>query len=174
MAESGQEQDVSRFQRGRILRVLLGMVLASFVFAPCAAPSAFAAAQTPQALDLQQYKGKIVYLDFWASWCAPCKQSFPYMQMLHSSYAKRDLVVVAVNVDHDPRLAEAFIRQAGTSFPVIFDSRGALAAKYHVEDMPTSMLLGRDGRIRFVHKGFYPGREAIYQSHIEELLNEHL
>jgi len=135
-------------------------------------PSARTNPSIATSLNLEQYKGKVVYLDFWASWCAPCKQSFPYMQLLSNSFGRRGFVVVAVNVDHDPRLGEAFVRQSGTNFSVFFDPKGNIATKYHVEDMPTSMLIGRDGRVRFIHKGFFPGRQGEYQSHIEELINE--
>ena len=120
-------------------------------------------------LDLAKYKGKVVYLDFWASWCGPCRLSFPYMELLRSAYARKEFVVIAVNVDHSRERADAFLNQVGGNVPVVYDPKGAIAAKYHVSEMPTSVLIGRDGRVRFVHQGFFETKTPQYESHIEEL-----
>lgn len=123
-------------------------------------------------LDLSAYKGKVVYLDFWASWCAPCRQSFPWMNDLADNYGGRGLVVIAVNVDHERDLATDFLRQNPADFKVVYDSDGALAEHYDVEAMPTSILIGRDGKIRYVHAGFHPGKEREYLAHIRALLSK--
>ncbi len=126
----------------------------------------------PGQLDLAKYKGKVVYLDFWASWCGPCRLSFPYMELLRSAYARKEFVVIAVNVDHSRERADAFLNQVGGNVPVVYDPKGVIAAKYHVSEMPTSVLIGRDGRVRFVHQGFFETKTPQYESHIEELINE--
>ena len=122
--------------------------------------------------DAAAYVGKVLYLDFWASWCAPCQLSFPYMSHLLSTYNTTDFALVAVNVDHDRERADAFLSRVGGAVPVVFDARGAIAARYQIKAMPTSLLFGRDGRKRFEHDGFNEGQVATYDEHILELLHE--
>ena len=131
-----------------------------------------AAPIVPYLFNIDNYKGKVVYLDFWASWCGPCKFSFPYMEDLANQYGSKGLVIFADNLDHTSASADAFLRNNGISLPIIFDQKGVLATRYKVEDMPTSILFDRHGRIRYVHKGFYKGKEDEYTSHVIELLNE--
>jgi len=123
-------------------------------------------------LDLSRYKGKVVYLDFWASWCAPCKLSFPYMERMTAAYPRAAFVVIAVNVDHSRQRADAFLSQVGASVPVVYDPKGVIATKYHVSEMPTSILIGRDGRVRYTHLGFFENKTPQYEAHIEELIHE--
>jgi thiol-disulfide isomerase/thioredoxin len=123
-------------------------------------------------LDLAQYRGKVVYLDFWASWCAPCLQSFPWMNEIQRTYGRQGLIVLAVNVDHDGNLAQQFLRDKFVEFKILYDSNGAIARQYDLKDMPTSILIGPDGRIRYVHNGFYVNRKTEYASHIIGLLHE--
>lgn len=123
-------------------------------------------------LNLSAYKGKVVYLDFWASWCKPCRESFPWMNAIEDNYRDRGLVVIAVNLDHDRGLAQDFLQQNPADFKIVYDPGGTLAEKYKVGAMPTSVLIGRDGKIRFVHSGFHPDREREYLNHIGALLRE--
>ncbi len=132
---------------------------------------AVAAPPTPD-LDLAQYKGKVVYLDFWASWCGPCHLSFPYMDSLPERFPGGDLVVIAVDVDHDRAKADAFLKRFGRSVPILFDTSGKLATRFGVQEMPTSMLIGRDGRTRYIHRGFFVEKTPLYDAHITELLHE--
>lgn len=126
----------------------------------------------PAKLDLNAYRGKVVYVDFWASWCGPCKLSFPYMAGLTRQYNGRDFALVTINLDKSRAQADNFLRQMGTTLPVIYDSGGQVAAQYHVSDMPTAMLIDRSGRVRFVHKGFRPAQTPVYRQHIDQLLSE--
>ena len=105
------------------------------------------------ALDLNRYRGSVVYLDFWASWCAPCKLSFPFMNNLRGQFRPKDLVILTVNMDSNKDAASAFLRSVGGDLPVIFDPTGSLASRFDVSAMPTSVLIGRDGRVRYVHRG---------------------
>lgn len=123
-------------------------------------------------LDLAPYRGKVVYLDFWASWCNPCRQSFPWMNRIQQSLAGKGLVIIAVNVDHDKQLAQTFLQSSPADFKVVYDPNGQIASTYDFKDMPTSILIGRDGRKRFVHNGFYPDREDSYLADVDTLLNE--
>jgi thiol-disulfide isomerase/thioredoxin len=123
-------------------------------------------------LDLDQYRGKVVYLDFWASWCGPCKLSFPYMQKMVSRYPSSDFTVLAVNVDRQRDRADDFLKQVGNRLPVIYDPTGAIASRFAIKGMPSSVLIGRDGRVRYVHTGFFVKDTPTYDAHIAELIHE--
>jgi cytochrome c biogenesis protein CcmG, thiol:disulfide interchange protein DsbE len=142
----------------------LYLVLAAVLI--MAGPSAAGAEEFSSAA----YKGKVVYLDFWASWCTPCKLSFPWMNDLARTYAQQGLVVIAVNVDHDRAAASAFLHDTPASFPVIYDPDGKIAEQFKVKDMPTSVLIGRDGAVHYVHEGFTQSREGEYAGHVLALL----
>ena len=122
-------------------------------------------------LDLAAYKGKVVYLDFWASWCHPCEESFPYMEEAKRLYGPQGLEIIAVNVDHSRARADAFLKKQKSDLNIVYDPKGALATRFEVKDMPTSILIGRDGTVRYVHQGFFPEKTAEYDSHISELLH---
>lgn len=147
------------------LRLVIIFLTAGFSF--LGATSANAAA-----LDLSPYKGKVVYIDFWASWCGPCKKSFPWLMQLQSSYSPRDLAVIAVNVDHDRAKADAFLENNGSDLKVVYDPKGEVAAKYNIQGMPSAVLIGRDGRIHYTHTGFFDGETAKYEKQVSELVNE--
>lgn len=121
--------------------------------------------------DLARYRGKVVYLDFWASWCGPCKLSFPFLERLAADYGRQNVVVIAVNLDHSKAKADAFLQQVQATIPVVYDPTGILARKYGVKEMPTSVVIGPDGRTRFVHNGFFPQQMPLYEAHISELLH---
>jgi thiol-disulfide isomerase/thioredoxin len=105
-------------------------------------------------VDLAAYHGKVVYLDFWASWCVPCKQSFPWMNTMQRQYGKDGLVIVAVNMDQVRAEADAFLAKYPAEFAVRYDPAGKLAPRFKVRGMPTSALLGRDGNVLLIHEGF--------------------
>lgn len=129
-------------------------------------------AASAQGLDLAPYKGKVVYLDFWASWCGPCRISFPWMGEMQSRLGGDGLVVIAVNVDREKARADDFLKRNAAPFKIVYDPAGALASRYAIKGMPTSVLIGRDGKIRYVHTGFLEKQENAYRAHIAELLNE--
>jgi thiol-disulfide isomerase/thioredoxin len=136
------------------------------------AGAAQAARPSAPALDLSAYKGKVVYLDFWASWCIPCRQSFPYMKELALRYGPGNFAVVAIDVDHDQDQAQAFIDLFHPNFPIVFDPKGRIADAYKIKDMPTSFLIDQNGQVRFTHEGFHPSQESTYERQIAELLND--
>jgi len=123
-------------------------------------------------LDLAALRGHVVYLDFWASWCGPCRQSFPWMQTLKNTYEDQGLTIVAVNLDADRVDAEKFLKQFKPSFDVHFDPEGKLAELYKVKTMPSSVLIDRHGVTRFTHMGFRPVDGAEYETQVRELLAE--
>ena len=99
-------------------------------------------------------KGKVVLIDFWASWCSPCKASFPVLNELHQRYGDQGLVIVAVNVDTEPPLMERFLKTTPAQFVVVRDVNQELVKAVKVASMPTSFILDRTGRVRHVHNGF--------------------
>jgi cytochrome c biogenesis protein CcmG/thiol:disulfide interchange protein DsbE len=123
-------------------------------------------------LDLETLRGQVVYLDFWASWCAPCRQSFPWMRTVQAVYVRQGLTVIAVNLDHDRAEAERFLQKYHPDFAVQFDPRGALAERFRVAGMPTSVLIDRHGVERFRHIGFRAVDQASYEQELRELLAE--
>ena len=123
-------------------------------------------------LDLSQYKGKVVYLDFWASWCKPCRQSFPWMNAMQAKYSADGLVVVSVNLDEQRADADKFLKQVPADFTIVFDPEGKLAEQYQLIGMPTSFLIGRDGQVVKRHSGFFDSSPAEYEAEIRALLGK--
>ncbi|MBL9213619.1 MAG: TlpA family protein disulfide reductase [Opitutaceae bacterium] len=123
--------------------------------------------------DLPATAGQVVLVDFWASWCAPCKASFPALAQLQKDFAARGLVIAAVSVDEKPAAASAFVKKLAPNFPTLHDRTQALVKQVGVPTMPTSYLLGRDGRVRFIHQGFHgETTERELRRQIETLLAE--
>jgi thiol-disulfide isomerase/thioredoxin len=123
-------------------------------------------------LDLRPYQGKVVYLDFWASWCTPCRRSFPWLDSVAQQYKQRDLVVIGVNVDHDRGLAEKFLKDTPVLFPIVYDPQGEVASEFQVMGMPSAVLIDRSGKVRFQHIGFSDKRKEEYEAHVQTLLDE--
>lgn len=120
--------------------------------------------------QLSQLKGKVVYVDFWASWCQPCRKSFPWMNQLQQQFSNDEFVMLAVNVDSDKALADVFLQQVPANFPIVYDPKGEIAAKYDLLGMPSSFIINKQGEIVFSHTGFFENKIADYQSEIESLL----
>ena len=123
-------------------------------------------------VTLSQYRGKVVYLDFWASWCKPCRKSFPWMNHIQQKYGDQGLVVLAINLDKEPDLAAAFLRQLPADFTIAYDPQGTVAQQYKLPGMPTSYLIDKQGQLRVAHKGFFEAQADKYESEISALLNE--
>lgn len=118
-------------------------------------------------------KGRVTLVDFWASWCAPCKASFPAFARLNTAYADRGLVIVAVSVDETKSAYQAFVKRWHPPFAALLDDGQKLVMAVKVPTMPTSYLIGRDGRVRFVHSGFHGAEtEELLRRHIDAVLGE--
>lgn len=123
-------------------------------------------------IDPAKLKGKVTYLDFWASWCGPCAQSFPFMNELHAELQKQGLEVVAVNLDEETSDAAEFLKSHPAQFTVVSDRESKCPALYDVKAMPTTYLIDRKGNIRHVHLGFRAGDKAEIKKQVQALLSE--
>ena len=123
-------------------------------------------------VQLKSFKGKVVYLDFWASWCEPCKKSFPWMNNMKKLYADQGFEIMAVNLDKERHLADEFLSAMDVNFTVAFDESGATASRYKLKGMPTSYLIDRDGRIHASHIGFRDKDKSELEQAIKFLLNK--
>jgi thiol-disulfide isomerase/thioredoxin len=125
-----------------------------------------------QQVVLSALKGKVVYLDFWASWCGPCLQSMPAMDRLHKELSAQGVAIVAVNLDDDVAKAMAFLVKVPVSFLVAFDKKQDLPTQYGVETMPSSYLIDRKGQLRETHRGFKAADEALLRDKLIALAKE--
>lgn len=115
-------------------------------------------------LNVEQYAGKVVLIDFWASWCVPCRRSFPWMNEMHEKYGEAGLVIIAVNVDRERENADAFLARYPVNFQILYDPSAALAKEYEVQGMPTSFVIDRGGEIIEQHAGFKVKKQGEYEA----------
>lgn len=125
-----------------------------------------------QPVALEQYRGRVLWLDFWASWCATCAESFPFLNALERDFGARGLSVLAINLDEDPEDAREFLARHPARFAQAADRSGRCPREFGVEAMPSSYLVDRRGVIRHVQRGFRAGEAAELRAQIEALLAE--
>ena len=123
-------------------------------------------------LRLQEQRGRVVMINFWASWCGPCRVEMPHLARLYEKYRNAGFTVLAVNIDEDPHKAANLARQLGMRFPVLLDTDKKVSRLYDLSTMPSTVLVDRDGRVRYVHRGYRDGYEDTYDQQIRELLRE--
>ncbi len=119
---------------------------------------------------MKQYQSKVVYLDFWASWCVPCRKSFPWMNAMQAEHQDQGFVVLSVNLDAQPSSAEKFLQQVPANFAIIYDAKGALAKKFQLKGMPSSYLFNRQGKLISAHTGFNAKKQQKYEYEIAQAL----
>lgn len=129
-------------------------------------------ARADGALDLDGLRGRVVYLDFWASWCVPCRHSFPWMEAMNNAYGQRGLTIIAINLDSDRVEADRFLQKYRPGFDVRFDPRGELARRFGVAGMPSSVVIDRHGKVRYTHIGFRNDDQAEYERQLKGLVAE--
>lgn len=122
--------------------------------------------------SLKQYEGKVVYVDFWASWCAPCRDSFPWMEQMHQRYAKQGLAIVAINLDSDSEMAKPFLADFATSFDILYDPKGEVAGHFNLQGMPSSYLFDAKGQLVSEHLGFFKSKQPAVEEEIKALLRQ--
>lgn len=123
-----------------------------------------------ESLSLAQFRGKVVYLDFWASWCGPCRASFPWMNEMHRKYAKEGLVIIAVNLDKVSSQRDKFLQEFPADFIIAFDQQAKTANDYNISVMPTSILISREGLILDQHVGFSEKKIDRYERSLKKAL----
>ncbi len=123
-----------------------------------------------ESVKLSAYKGKVVYLDFWASWCVPCRETFPFMNQLREKFATAGLEIVAVNIDTKRLDADKFLAQIPANFTVLYDPKRGVAKTYALKGLPTTFLIDRDGNLISTHLGFQKDRASELEAHIEKAL----
>jgi len=152
--------------------LLLGVSSADALAAGDAPPPIDAPDQSGKKVDLSELKGKVVLVDFWASWCGPCTQEMPVLEALHKKYAEQGLVIVGINIDRSPKKMDNFLKDTPVSFRVVQDRKLNVAAKYEPAMMPSSYFIARDGKLRYVHEGFDEKDTAAIENRIKALLAE--
>jgi peroxiredoxin len=123
-------------------------------------------------MRLSEYRGNVVMINFWATWCGPCRQEMPLLDDLYSRYERVGFSLLGVNIDDDSSRAMEMAEELGVSFPVLFDERKEVSKLYQVEAMPVTVLVDREGKVRHVHLGYKPGYEEKYLTEIRSLLRE--
>jgi thiol-disulfide isomerase/thioredoxin len=157
------------------LNLLIATVLLSLAAGAAAQPAVGSSLPKLSSLlpgaSLPSTSGKVVLVDFWASWCAPCKASFPAMSRLQAKYGSRGLVIIGIGVDEDAAKYQAFVAKNKPGFALVHDAQQKAAAFFNPPTMPTSYLVDRSGKIRYIHQGFRGAKtEAEYVREIESLL----
>jgi thiol-disulfide isomerase/thioredoxin len=156
-----------------IAMVLLAAVPASDAASGSgAAPQFSLDARGGSKISLAQYRGQVVMLNFWASWCGPCRQEMPLLESIYKKYNKMGFTLIGVNVEPDSKAAEGFLKQTPVSFPVIYDKDSTVSKAYDVSGMPSTVIIDRKGNIRVLHRGYKPGDENEYLDSIRALVRE--
>lgn len=162
-------------------RVFLGMVLASVLVTSASsnnlmevAPDFTLMNRSGEMVSLNDFRGQVVLINFWATWCAPCRKEMPFLEQIYQRYERLGVTLLGVNVEDGPEGAKAFLKETPVTFPVLFDMDKAVSDLYGVEAMPTTILVDRQGKVRFVHYGYQAGYENDYQDQIRILVRERL
>jgi peroxiredoxin len=157
-------------QTAMALVLLAGTAFAADAGGP--APSFTLAALTGQQAALSQYKGQVVMVNFWATWCGPCQQEMPLLDQMYKKYKPAGFTLIGVNVDKEAPAVRELMARKPVSFPVLLDPANQVSKAYHVDEMPSSVLIDRKGEIRYIHRGYRPGDENEYQDRIRQLIRE--
>jgi len=123
-------------------------------------------------LRLSELRGQVVMINFWATWCGPCRQEMPLLEQLHAKYEPLGFTLLGVNVEPDSALAAEFLQRVPVSFPILFDRESKVSEQFGVEAMPSTVLIDREGRVRHVHRGYKPGDESTYADLVRSLVKE--
>jgi peroxiredoxin len=136
------------------------------------APDFTLAAREGGKVSLADLKGQVVMINFWATWCGPCRQEMPLFAQLQSKYEPLGFTLLAVNVEPDSAAAVTWLKGMPITFPILFDTDSAVAGRFGVEGMPSTVFVDRNGQVRYVHRGYKPGDEGKYADMIRSLVKE--
>jgi peroxiredoxin len=157
---------------GAILVIFTASTLAASSLQGQVAPDFVLRSATGENLRLSEYRGDVVLINFWATWCGPCRQEMPLLDDLYGRYQRVGFNLLGVNIDEDSRRAMQMVQELGVNFPVLFDENKEVSKLYEVEAMPVTILVDREGIVRHVHHGYKPGYEEKYLTEIRSLLRE--
>ena len=157
---------------GLLVTVFAATSLASSGLEGQSAPDFALKSSTGENLRLSEYRGDVVMINFWATWCGPCRQEMPLLDELYTRYERVGFNLLGVNIDDDSRRAMQMIEELGVNFPVLFDARKEVSKLYEVDAMPVTVLVDRIGNVRYVHHGYKPGYEDKYLDQVRSLLRE--
>ena len=155
-----------------IFSVLAASSLASSGLEGQTAPDFALKSSTGENLRLSEFRGDVVMVNFWATWCGPCRQEMPLLDELYSRYGRVGFSLLGVNIDDNSSKAMNMVSELGVTFPVLFDARKEVSELYQVNAMPVTVLIDREGTVRYVHHGYKPGYEEKYLDQIRSLLRE--
>ena len=136
------------------------------------APQFTLAAKGGSNVSLSQYKGQVVMINFWASWCGPCRQEMPLLESIYKKYNKLGFTMLGVNVEPDSKAANEWLKQTPVSFPILYDKESKVSKAYDVATMPSTVIIDRSGKVRVLHRGYKPGDENEYLDSIRTLIRE--
>lgn len=125
-----------------------------------------------EVVSLSEFRGQVVMINFWASWCGPCRQEMPLLEKIHQRYEPLGFTLLGVNVEENSSDAKAFLEDRPVTFPILFDPHNGVSKLYDVVAMPSTVLIDRQGNVRYLHHGFKPGYENDYQDQIRALVRE--
>jgi peroxiredoxin len=157
---------------GLVFCILAATSLASSGLTGQSAPDFALKSSSGENLRLSEFRGDVVMVNFWATWCGPCRQEMPLLDELYSRYGRVGFSLLGVNIDDNSSKAMDMVSELGVSFPVLFDSRKEVSKLYEVGAMPVTVLIDREGTVRYVHLGYKPGYEEKYLDQIRSLLRE--
>jgi peroxiredoxin len=123
-------------------------------------------------VSLAQYKGQVVMINFWASWCGPCKEEMPLLESIYKKYNRLGFTMIGVNVEPDSKAANEMLKQTPVSFPILYDTDSKVSKLYEVAGMPSTVIIDRTGTLRVLHRGYKPGDENEYMDSIRALIRE--
>jgi peroxiredoxin len=174
-----QNHTVPSTLRSRAALALLAVALAAGAVGGAAgadasgpAPAFTLATLNGESATLSQYKGQVVMLNFWATWCGPCQQEMPLLDQMYKKYKPAGFTLIGVNVDKDAPPVKQLLERKPVGFPVLLDPASQVSKSYHVDEMPSTVLIDRKGNIRYLHRGYKPGDENEYQDRIRQLIRE--
>ena len=154
------------------LAVLLGVGSAGADISTGPAPDFTLKSHSGENLRLSEFRGEVVMINFWASWCGPCRQEMPLLDELYTQYQPLGFTILGVNVEEDSTKARQLLKDIPVSFPVLFDNESEVSKLYKVVAMPSTVLVDRDGNVRYLHQGYKPGYEEQYQEQVRALIRE--
>lgn len=149
---------------------MFNKTIAQWCLLVCLSLTSFTAMAAGKPFDLSAYKGKVVMVDFWASWCGPCRQSFPWLNEMKAKKQAQGLVILGVSVDEDLQDAKKFLTANPATFDIIYDPKGEYASYYDIPGMPTSLIFDRDGKLQHQHSAFKLNKVAEYEQYIDQAL----